>query len=239
MKSIVYTMRIWKIISIEEVILKKKVFAHGLMTINKENVMKKLIIASNNKHKILEIKAMLEEFDFEVLSLNDAGIEVEVEEDQETFMGNAYKKAKEIFELFEDKEKENIYVLSDDTGLSVDYLNGAPGVYSARYSGIAHDDHGNNEKLLRELQGVSEEKRGAKFVTAMVLLGQGVEIKVYGEAKGRILEVKTRDEGFGYDPLFYSYDLKKSFAEATTAEKNQVSHRGRALQNLIKELKGL
>lgn len=201
--------------------------------------MKKLIIASNNKHKIMEIKAMLEEFDFEVLSLNDAGIEIDVEEDQDTFMGNAYKKAKEIFELFTETEKQGIYVLSDDTGLAVDYLKGAPGVYSARYSGIAHDDDGNNQKLLEELMGVAEEERGAKFVTAMVLLGQGVEIQVYGEAKGRILTAKTREEGFGYDPLFYSDDLDKSFAEATTFEKNQVSHRGRALQNLIKELNRL
>ncbi len=201
--------------------------------------MKKLIIASNNKHKVMEIKAMLESFDFEVLSLSEARIDIDVEEDQETFMGNAYKKAKEIFELFEEKEKDNLYVLSDDTGLSVDYLNGAPGVYSARYAGIAHDDAGNNQKLLQELLGVAAEKRGAKFVTAMVLLGQGVDIQVYGEAKGRILEKKTRDEGFGYDPLFYSYDLEKSFAEATTSEKNEVSHRGRALQNLIKELKSL
>ncbi len=199
--------------------------------------MKKLIIASNNQHKILEIKAMLEEFNFEVLSLNDAGINIDVEEDQDTFMGNALKKAEEIFAVFSDEEKKDIYVLSDDTGLSVDYLNGAPGVYSARYSGVAHDDHGNNEKLLRELEGVPTDRRGAKFVTAMVLLGLGVKIEVYGEAKGRILEKKTRDEGFGYDPLFYSYDLEKSFAEATTKEKNQVSHRGRALLSLTEELK--
>lgn len=199
--------------------------------------MKKLIIASNNQHKIIEIKAMLEEFNFDVLSLDDAGINLEVEEDKDTFMENALKKAEEIFRIFSEKEKENLYVLSDDTGLSVDYLDGAPGVYSARYSGVAHDDNANNEKLLRELKGVKEEHRGAKFVTAMVLIGAGLEIKVYGEATGRILEEKTRDEGFGYDPLFYSYDLKKSFAEASTFEKNQVSHRGRALQNLTEELK--
>ncbi len=201
--------------------------------------MKKLIIASNNKHKVMEIKAMLESFDYEVLSLSEAGINIDVEEDQETFMGNAYKKAKEIFDIIDEKEKDNTYVLSDDTGLSVDYLKGAPGVYSARYAGIAHDDSGNNQKLLQELLGVATEDRGAKFVTAMVLLGQGVDIQVFGEAKGRILEKLTRDEGFGYDPLFYSNDLKKSFAEATTAEKNEVSHRGRALQNLIKELNHL
>jgi len=199
--------------------------------------MKRLIIASNNAHKVGEIKAILGEFHYEIVSLKDAGIEIDVEEDQNTFMGNAYKKAFEIFELLDEKEKENTLVLSDDSGLSVDHLQGAPGVYSARYGGIDHDDKRNNEKLLTELQGVQEEKRGAEFITAMVLLGKNLDLRVIGEAKGRILTELSGEGGFGYDPLFYSFDLEKTFAQASGEEKNRVSHRGNALQNLSKELK--
>ncbi|MFH5835665.1 RdgB/HAM1 family non-canonical purine NTP pyrophosphatase [Proteiniclasticum sp. C24MP] len=199
--------------------------------------MKRLIIASNNAHKVKEIKDMLKDFHFEVLSLHDAGIDIEVEEDRDTFMGNAYKKASEIYETLGEEERANTLVLSDDSGLAVDHLDGAPGVYSARYAGVAHDDGRNNEKLLQELQGVPEEKRGAQFVTAMVLLGKDLDLRVLGEAKGRILTELTGTGGFGYDPLFYSSDLGKSFGVATSEEKNSVSHRGNALQNLIKELR--
>lgn len=199
--------------------------------------MKRLIIASNNAHKVKEIKDMLKEFHFEVLSLEDAGIDIEVEEDQDTFMGNAYKKAFEIYETLDEEEKENTLVLSDDSGLAVDHLKGAPGVYSARYAGVAHDDDRNNEKLLKELQDVPEDKRGAQFVTAMVLLGKDLDLRVLGEAKGRILHGLTGKGGFGYDPLFHSDDLGKSFGVASSEEKNRVSHRGNALQNLIRELK--
>lgn len=197
----------------------------------------RIIIASNNAHKIGEIKTMLKEFDLEVLGLQDAGIDLDVEEDQDTFMGNAYKKAKEIYDHLTPEAQENTWVLSDDTGLAVEALNGAPGVYSARYSGVAHDDAGNNRKLLKELQGIPEEGRGAKFVTAMVLLGKDLDIRVFGEVQGRILESLNGQGGFGYDPLFFSFDLGKSFGEATEAEKNSVSHRGRALEALLRELK--
>lgn len=199
--------------------------------------MKRLIIASNNAHKVKEIKDMLKEFQFEILSLKDAGIDIEVEEDRDTFMGNAYKKAFEIYETLDEEEKENTLVLSDDSGLAVDHLEGAPGVYSARYAGVAHDDDRNNEKLLEELKDVPEDKRGAQFVTAMVLLGKDLDLRVFGEAKGRILHGLTGNGGFGYDPLFHSNDLGKSFGVASSEEKNRVSHRGNALQNLIKELR--
>jgi XTP/dITP diphosphohydrolase len=199
--------------------------------------MKRLIIASNNAHKVGEIKEILKDFHYEILSLKDAGIDIDVEEDQDTFMGNAHKKAYEIFVTLNEEERKNTLVLSDDSGLSVDHLKGAPGVYSARYSGVAHDDHANNEKLLKELQGLGDEERSAKFVTAMVLLGEDIDIRVFGEARGRILYERAGDKGFGYDPLFYSFDLDKSFAEATGEEKNRVSHRGNALKNLVKELK--
>lgn len=199
--------------------------------------MKKLIIASNNAHKVMEIKEMLKDFHYEILSLHDAGIDIDVEEDKDTFMGNAYKKAEEIYLHLSEEDRENTLVLSDDSGLSVDYLDGAPGVYSARYSGEAHNDEANNDKLLKELKDVPEEERGAKFITAMVLLGKDMNIQVFGEAKGRVLDERKGTSGFGYDPLFFSSDLKKSFGEATNEEKNSVSHRGYALMNLIEELK--
>lgn len=199
--------------------------------------MKRLIIASNNGHKVEEIKEILQDFDLEILSLKEAGIYVDVEEDQETFLGNAHKKAFEIYEALPEEEKEVTFVLSDDSGLAVDHLDGAPGVYSARYAGEGHDDQANNVKLLSALQGVQEDARGAKFVSAVVFLGKGVDLRVEGEAKGRILEALYGEGGFGYDPLFYSYDLEKTFGEATAEEKNQVSHRAHALKKLMKELK--
>lgn len=201
--------------------------------------MKKLIIASNNGHKVEEIKEILQDFDLEILSLKEAGIQVDVEEDQDTFLGNAHKKAFEIYEALPEEEKEGTFVLSDDSGLAVDHLDGAPGVYSARYAGEGHDDQANNRKLLSALQGVPEDARGAKFVSAVVFLGQGVDLRVEGEAKGRILEALYGEGGFGYDPLFYYYDLEKTFGEATAEEKNQVSHRANALKKLMKELKSI
>ena len=197
----------------------------------------KILIASNSVDKIKEISEMLSPLEYNFISLKDAGIDVEVEEDKDTFMGNAYKKAIEIFNSLSDEDKENTYVLADDTGLSVDYLNGEPGVLSARYSGFDHDSKKNNEKLLKEMEGAPKGKRDAKFITAMVLLGKGKEIKVTGEAKGRITLKDSGLPGFGYDPLFYSYDINKTFAEATSAEKNSISHRGRALQKLLIKFK--
>lgn len=201
--------------------------------------MKRLIIASNNGHKVEEIKEILQDFDLEILSLKEAGIYVDVEEDQDTFLGNAHKKAFEIYKALPEEEKEVTFVLSDDSGLAVDHLHGAPGVYSARYAGEGHDDQANNVKLLSALQGVQEDARGAKFVSAVVFLGKGVDLRVEGEAKGRILEALYGEGGFGYDPLFYSYDLEKTFGEATAEEKNQVSHRANALKKLMKELKSI
>jgi XTP/dITP diphosphohydrolase len=199
--------------------------------------MKTLIIASNNAHKIEEIKEILKEFPLNIISQKEAGIFMDVVEDKDTFLGNAHKKAYELYESLGEKEKDESFVLSDDSGLSVDYLGGAPGVYSARYAGEGHNDGDNNRKLLKELSGVKDEERTAKFVSAIVFLGKDVDIRVEGEAKGRILHELTGSGGFGYDPLFYSFDLNKTFGEATAEEKNGVSHRAHALMKLKEELK--
>lgn len=197
----------------------------------------RIIIASNNNHKVEEIKEMLKPLGYDILSLSDAGIDIEVEEDRDTFMGNAYKKASEIYDTLSMEEKKDTMVLSDDSGLAVDYLGGEPGVYSARYSGEEATTEKNNRKLLKALEGVHKGDRSARFICAMVLIGQDREICVEGESFGFITEDMSGEGGFGYDPLFYSLDLGKTFGESSSEEKNLVSHRGRALEKLVEELK--
>jgi XTP/dITP diphosphohydrolase len=195
--------------------------------------MKKLIIASNNNHKVKEIKAILAEFPIEVLSLKEANIDIDVKEDGTTFMENAYKKAYEIFKVVDDS-----MVLSDDSGLMVDCLGGAPGVYSARFSGEHGNDNKNNEKLLSLLQGKTFEERKAKFVSAIVLIiSEEKIIRVQGEIEGYIKEKLTGNSGFGYDPLFLVPKYNKTFGELSEDEKNKISHRAIALQKLKEEIK--
>ncbi|EGO86734.1 nucleoside-triphosphate diphosphatase [Clostridium botulinum C str. Stockholm] len=194
--------------------------------------MKKIIVASNNQHKIQEIKEILKEFDLDILSLKEAGINVDIEENGTTFAENAHIKASEIFKLV-----KGYMVLADDSGLMVDILNGEPGVYSARYSGEHGNDKKNNEKLLSKLNGVKFTERKAKFVCAMELIvDEDTIIDVQGEVEGYILEEERGVSGFGYDPLFYVPQFKKSMAEITPEEKNSISHRGKALKNLKKVL---
>ena len=188
--------------------------------------MKKLLVASNNAHKLKEIKQILGDR-FEVLSLKDVGLEIEVEETGTTFEENALLKA--VYEL------SGMYALSDDSGLCVDFLGGAPGVYSARYAGEDASTEKNNALLLENMRGA--EDRSAKFVSAVVLyFGDNNFICGYGESSGRIIESGKGKNGFGYDPLFLSDELNKTFAEATDDEKNSVSHRKRALEDLIANL---
>lgn len=192
----------------------------------------KLIIASNNAHKIAEIKAILGSHYEEILSLREAGIEADVVEDADTFEGNALKKASEIFDMVQADA-----VLSDDSGLEVDALNGAPGVYSARYAGAGHDDRANNEKILANMKDVPEDKRTCRFVSAVALVRESKKpIVVRGTVEGRLLHAPQGDNGFGYDPLFFYEPLNKSFAELTSEEKNSVSHRKRAIEALGAEL---
>ena len=190
--------------------------------------MKKLIVASNNAHKLKEIRQILGNR-FEILSLKDIGLEIEVEETGTTFEENALIKAKAVYEL------SGMYALSDDSGLCVDCLGGAPGVYSARYSGEGANQESNNNLLLENMCGADE--RSAKFVSSVVLyFGDNNYVCGKGEVFGKILEAPKGNNGFGYDPLFFSDDLKKTVAEASDDEKNSVSHRKRALEDLMRNL---
>ena len=195
--------------------------------------MKKLILASNNKKKIKELKETLSDIPVEVRSLSDENIDIDVIEDGVTFEENAKKKAEEIYKFLKDKGEKGFLVLSDDSGLEVDYLNGEPGVYSARYAGEHGNDSANNKKLLENLRGVSKENRGAKFVCQLAMFDEeGNYYTVRGDVKGYILEELTGEGGFGYDPLFFYEPFNKTFGELTPDEKNEISHRGVALKEL-------
>ena len=195
--------------------------------------MKKLILASNNKKKIKEMKEILKDLNIEVKSLENENIDIDVVEDGKTFEENAKKKAKEIYEFLLKRGDKNFIVLADDSGLTVDYLNGEPGIYSARYAGEHGNDAKNNEKLLKNLNGVRKESRGAKFICQLAMFtDQGEYFKVTGEVKGYIIEEVHGEGGFGYDPLFFYEPLNKTFAQLTSEEKNEISHRGVALKEL-------
>lgn len=192
----------------------------------------KLIIASNNAHKLVEIKAILGDMFDEILSLREAGIEHETVEDGQTFLENAAKKAREIAEI------SGCCALADDSGLCVDALGGAPGIYSARFSGVHGDDAANRKKLLSELKNLKNpDERKARFVSSVVLYKRGGEVvSGMGETHGIIGFQEEGENGFGYDSLFVSDDLGKSFGVATAEEKNAVSHRKRALIDLLRHL---
>lgn len=197
--------------------------------------MKKLILASNNQKKIKEIKEILQTEDIKVLSLKDINLDIDVVEDGNTFEENALKKSREIYKELIKREFNNFIVMSDDSGLSVDYLNGEPGVYSARYAGEHGNDNLNNKKLLDNLQDIKGEDRKARFICHIALVDSNDKyIGVRGEVEGYILEEERGNSGFGYDPLFFYEPLKKSFAELSSEEKNKISHRGKAL-NIIKD----
>jgi XTP/dITP diphosphohydrolase len=203
---------------------------------NRGKKMKKIVVASNNEHKIEEIKEILAELDVEIISLKEAGINIDVEETGKTFMENALIKAAEIYDVIENKEE--YMVLSDDSGLEVDALGGAPGVYSARFAGEHGNSRKNNDKLLDLLKGKSYSERTARFICAIVLIvDKDNVIKVQGESEGYIGEFEKGPAGFGYDPLFYVPEFSKTFAEMSSEEKNSISHRGRALEKLLGELK--
>ena len=190
--------------------------------------MQKLVIASNNKGKIREFKEILGE-KFEIIPMSEAGFNADVEENGSTFQENSLIKAKAVATAL------NLPALADDSGLCVDYLDGAPGLYSARFSGVHGDDAANRTKLLSALDEASD--RRAKFCCSICLYyPDGKTLYGYGETLGEILKSEKGSNGFGYDSLFYSYDLKKPFGEATDEEKNSVSHRYRALCDLLDEL---
>ncbi|HHU16844.1 MAG TPA: XTP/dITP diphosphatase [Clostridiales bacterium] len=192
----------------------------------------RIIAATQNKHKIEEIQAITREFDMEVISLAEACISgIEIVENGKTFEENSEKKAREIMML------SGEITIADDSGLMVDALGGAPGVLSARFAGEDGNDAKNNEKLLRLLSGVKSEERTARFVSVITLMyPNGKKIVARGECEGHILYQERGSNGFGYDPLFVPVGYDKTFAELSAEEKNKISHRAIALQNLRKLL---
>lgn len=193
---------------------------------------KVIVAASRNKHKIEEIEAITKKFGMSIISRDEAGVPpVEIVEDGETFEENSFKKADEIMKLC------GKITLADDSGLMVDYLCGAPGVYSARFAGEDGNDEKNNDKLLKLLDGVPAKERTAKFVSVITMVyPDGTVLSARGECPGRIITVPTGDGGFGYDPLFVPDGYEKTFAQLTPEEKNAISHRAAALTELEKLL---
>ena len=189
-----------------------------------------IVIASRNQHKIGELEALLAKYvaGVKLLSLNDVGIDGDIEEDGTTFSENALIKARAA-------ASSGKIGVGDDSGLCVNALNGAPGIFSARYAGAHGNDAANNERLLRELS--EKEDRSAAFVCAIAcVLPDGREFVVEGRAEGTILHSASGKNGFGYDPLFYYTPLEKTFADLSSEEKNEISHRARAVEAFAAEL---
>lgn len=187
----------------------------------------RIVLASGNAHKIKEISQMLPEF--EVVGYKELGFTEEIVEDGKTFYENALIKAKTVSLAL------NLPALADDSGICVDALGGEPGIYSARYAGDGIDKH-NNELLLKNMEGKTDRK--AKFVCCMVFYKPSGEIiTAIGETHGEIMQDERGENGFGYDPLFYSYDLNKCLGIASAEEKNTISHRFRAISALRDKLK--
>ena len=186
----------------------------------------KLIIASNNAHKLIEIKAILGNHFEQILSMREAGIEHETVEDGQTFLENAEKKAREMAEI------SGCCALADDSGLCVDALDGAPGIYSARFCGVHGDDPANNRLLLQKLEGV--EDRAAHYTCAMVLARpDGSIVSAEGYLYGQIAREEAGSNGFGYDPLFYMPEYGCTTAQMSPEQKNRISHRAEALHKLV------
>lgn len=195
--------------------------------------MKQVVIATNNAHKVEEIRAALDFEGWEFLTLSECDPYDESVEDADSFEGNARIKARAAF------EHTGLAALADDSGLAVDALDGAPGVLSARYSGVHGDDAANNAKLLRELEGVADADRTARFVCSLAFIDEdGTETCASGTIEGRIAHGLSGDGGFGYDSLFLPDEFQgaKSLAEVTQDEKNAISHRGIALRSLKEKL---
>lgn len=195
-------------------------------------MIRKIVLSSGNKHKIDEIKFILQDMPFEVVSKNELGYkDFDVVEDGNTLEENAFKKAEELHKLV------NGIVLADDTGLFVDALNGDPGVYSARYAGEPASDKNNRLMLLENLKGIPMDKRTAYFKTVIaVVFEDGNKMIAEGRVEGKIAFEERGQNGFGYDSLFIVSDTGKTFAEMSEEEKNSISHRARALINLKEKL---
>jgi XTP/dITP diphosphohydrolase len=191
----------------------------------------KMIFATGNEGKMREIRQILGDMDVEILSMKEAGIGTDIVEDGSTFEENAIIKAKAV------AAQTDAVVLADDSGLEIDYLNKEPGIYSARYLGEDTPYSVKNQKILDRLAGVPDEKRTARFVCAIAaVLPDGEVLTSHGVVEGRIMREVRGKNGFGYDPIFYSNDLGCGMAEVPEEEKNKISHRGRALEAMRRQL---
>lgn len=193
--------------------------------------MKTIVLATNNQHKLKEFKEILT--NYKIITLKDIEYSNEIEENGQTFEENALIKAKTIHNYLIQKGL-NYIVIADDSGLCVNSLNGAPGVYSARYAGEHGDDQANRNKLQKELE---EKDRSAYFICTIVVYYPNGKYKVFeGKTYGEIITEELGSKEFGYDCIFYSKELNKTFGEATEEEKNSISHRGRAIKEMLKEI---
>lgn len=191
--------------------------------------MKKIVFATNNVHKLQELRQMIGDL-YEVLGLADIGCHEDIPETADVIEGNAQMKARYV------KEHYGYDCFSDDTGLEIDALNGEPGVHSARYGGVAHDSERNIDKVLRLLNGVPMEERTARFRTAIVLIMDGETHTFEGKVEGHILTERHGTGGFGYDPIFKPDEADCAFGEMSAEDKNRISHRGRAVAKLTEFL---
>lgn len=188
----------------------------------------KIIAATKNKNKLREFGEILK--GFEIISQEEAGVDIDVEETGTTFEENSYLKAKAIYDI------TGITTIADDSGLCVDALNGEPGVYSARYGGEGYDDKGRVQLLLKNMKDVPDEERTARFVCVITLVGEEGVLTARGECEGKIDYEPKGENGFGYDPVFYVDRFEKTLAEVTPEEKNSISHRGKALKIFAEKL---
>ena len=200
----------------------------------------KIIFATGNAGKMREIRAILGDMGMEILSMKEAGIEADIVEDGTTFEENAVIKAKAVAKLLKESAEVahgSAVVLADDSGMEIDYLNGEPGIYSARYLGEDTPFSVKIRNLIERLNGVSDEKRTARFVCAIAAVWPEGEVTVTrGVVEGRIDYVEKGDNGFGYDPIFYVPEYGCTMAQLTDEQKNQISHRGKALEAMKVEL---
>lgn len=194
--------------------------------------MDKIIFATGNKDKVKEIQMILADLGLEVITMKDAGISIDIEENGATYEENAMIKARAVAAY------TKAIVMADDSGLEIDYLNKEPGVYSARYLGEDTSYRIKNANLISRLEGVPDEKRTARFVCAIgAVFPDGTEVTTRGTIEGRIGYEEKGTNGFGYDPIFYVPEFGKTTAELSEEEKNRVSHRGNALRLMKEELK--
>ena len=196
--------------------------------------MERIIFATGNAGKMKEIREILADLETEILSMKEAGIVLDIEENGTTFEENALIKAQAVAAH---PKAQGAVVLADDSGLEIDYLNGEPGIYSARYLGEDTSYRIKNQNLIDRLSGVPDEKRTARFVCAIAaVFPDGNTVTTLGVIEGKIGYEERGANGFGYDPIFYLPDMSRSTAQLTPEEKNGISHRGNALRKMKQEL---